>query len=39
MALCIPDILKWGDLDYAVSIAKCKVNSIRPREMNGEPAK
>ncbi len=27
MALCIPGILIWGDIDYAVSIAPCPVTS------------
>ncbi len=35
MALAIPDILAWGDLDYAKKVAHCKVACIRPRNMDG----
>ena len=37
MALCIPHILEWGDLDHAASLAPCPVEWVRPREMNGVP--
>ena len=37
MALCIPHILEWGDLDHAASLAPCPVEWVRPREMNGDP--
>jgi acetyl xylan esterase AXE1 len=35
MALGMPGILKWGDVDYAMKLAKCKINAIRPRNLNG----
>ena len=35
MALCLPDILRWGDIDYAVSLAACPVEQIRPRRLDG----
>ncbi len=31
MAICIPGILAWGDVEHAATLAKCKVNILRPR--------
>ena len=31
MAICIPGILAWGDVEHAIALAKCKVNILRPR--------
>lgn len=35
MALCIPGILAWGDVEHAMALAKCNVNVIRPRRADG----
>jgi hypothetical protein len=35
MALAIPDILKWGDVDYAMKLAECQIKIVRPRRLNG----
>jgi hypothetical protein len=35
MALAIPDILKWGDVDYAMELAECQIKTVRPRPLNG----
>jgi len=35
MALCIPDILAWGDINHAMALVKCRINRLRARNLNG----
>jgi hypothetical protein len=37
MALCLPDILQWGDIDYAIGLANCPVEQINSRRLDGSP--
>ena len=36
LALAIPDILKWGNVNHAMAMAPCKIKTIRPHYINGD---